>query len=289
MARSRAARRKLGMGVVNGRKKATGGMRERGTYGKSRPKDDHSVKRAREVATDPRLQRAKAEQEEHELRLRALEAELAASVQQYQAVATTTTEEIVMSAPNAQPELTVKQVAEILGVTHQTVLNLVAAGRLIPDRIEKLAANRTARFFNQAQIDAFAESYTKQVAGAKPGPRKAEPKPKPVEPPAFTDRAEEQAEAMREINQALAPSDPTSAWANPPTPEPEVVEAEVPADYDSEAAYRDAGSYVEAAYLEARTLLAQGYHIARVVQRTGVPVVDLQRFVGKDGYAKGKG
>jgi hypothetical protein len=285
MARSRAARRKLGMGVVNGRKKATGGMRERGTYGKSRPKDDHSVKRAREVATDPRLQRAKAEQEEHELRLRALEAELAASVQQYQAVATTTTtEEIVMSAPNPQPELTVKQVAEILGVTHQTVLNLVAAGRLIPDRIEKLGPNRTARFFSQAQIDPFAESYTRQVAGAKPGPKKAEPKPQPEPQP---NTVAEVAAAARE--QAIAAALKESAPEPVVEAEEEVVEAEVPADYDSEAAYRDASSYVEAAYLEARTLLAQGYHIARVVQRTKVPVVDLQRYVGKDGYAKGKG
>lgn len=38
---------------------------------------------------------------------------------------------------------------------------------------------------------------------------------------------------------------------------------------------------------DARNLIAQGYHVARVVQLTGVPVEKLKGLVGADGYARG--
>jgi len=51
--------------------------REVGQRGNTRPRDDRSVRRAREVESSARLKRAKAEQQEAERRLAALDAELA--------------------------------------------------------------------------------------------------------------------------------------------------------------------------------------------------------------------
>jgi hypothetical protein len=41
------------------------------------------------------------------------------------------------------------------------------------------------------------------------------------------------------------------------------------------------------ALLLARELLRQGYHLARVVAKTGVPETELNYLVGRDGYMKG--
>jgi hypothetical protein len=76
-----AAKLRQGARIVNGRVKATSSASEVGQYGNSKPKDDKSVRRARQAANDPRLQRAKREQEAHEQRLRELDEQL--SVQQH--------------------------------------------------------------------------------------------------------------------------------------------------------------------------------------------------------------
>jgi hypothetical protein len=38
----------------------------------------------------------------------------------------------------------------------------------------------------------------------------------------------------------------------------------------------------------ARELISQGYHIARVVEVTGVPIDNLKNLVGADGYRRGR-
>jgi len=76
MARNHAAKVRQGLNPKNG--KATSSASERGAYGRSRPRADRSVRRAREVANDPRLQKAKEDQARHEEELRALEATHAA-------------------------------------------------------------------------------------------------------------------------------------------------------------------------------------------------------------------
>lgn len=79
MARNEAAKRRQGTRVVNGRVKPTRSASENraGQYGNSKARDDKSVRRAREVENDPRLQRARAEQEEAERKLRHLESVMA--------------------------------------------------------------------------------------------------------------------------------------------------------------------------------------------------------------------
>ena len=81
MARNHAAKLRQGARIVNGRVKATSSASEIGQYGNSKPKADKSVRRAREVANDPRLQRAQREREAHEQRLRELDEQL--STQQH--------------------------------------------------------------------------------------------------------------------------------------------------------------------------------------------------------------
>lgn len=81
MARSDAARVRQGLSS-NG--KVTRTRREVGQYGNTRPREDASVRRARQMETDPRLLAAKAAQEKAEAELRALEAKQAKQAKQAQ-------------------------------------------------------------------------------------------------------------------------------------------------------------------------------------------------------------
>lgn len=77
VARSDAARARQG---VHSSGKITRPKRETGQYGNTRPRDDAHVRRARRMETDGRLKAAKADQEEHERKLAALDQQLSTEV-----------------------------------------------------------------------------------------------------------------------------------------------------------------------------------------------------------------
>lgn len=182
MARNEAAKVRQGLNPKNG--KATKSAREVGAYGRSRPRADASVRRAREVANSPRLKAAAEEQRKAEEKLAALQAELDGQEHTpYQA-----------------------QVAEFVARTTEE------CG--VPLKVEDPA------------------TLAKVAVLLKAGPSKnAGPSKKKEQP-------------VREPGQR-----------------PEDVRF-------------------------ARELLRQGYHVARVVERTSVPFDYLKKFVGPDGYLK---
>jgi hypothetical protein len=153
VARSNAARERQGL-RSNG--KVTSSAREVGQYGNTRPREDVHVRRARRMETDGRLRSARAEQEAHERKLQALDAELSTQVHVPYRPSLA-----VVPEPQEQPVVPAKQSKDIAMTT--------------------------------AKVDVH----------------------------------------------------------------------------------------------EARELLAQGYHIARVVERTGVPVDMIKNLVGADGYRRG--
>jgi hypothetical protein len=138
VARSNAARQRQG---VSSNGKVTRTKREVGQYGNSRPRDDAHVRRARRMETDGRLRSAKAEQEEHERKLAALDAALSTQVhvpyrpltvvpepQEQPAVPTETrTVDVKRARELIRQGYHIARVVEVTGVPIDMIKNLVGA------------------------------------------------------------------------------------------------------------------------------------------------------------------
>lgn len=144
MARNEPAKRRQGSRVVNGRVKPTRSASEVGTYGNSRPRDDQSVRRAREKANDPRLQRAAQEAADHEAKLRSLEEELAAR-QREEVAAWVKASTAAQGVPEKVTDpATIQKVAVLLGastpkppVPEPVVAELARIVALPPDQFDE--------------------------------------------------------------------------------------------------------------------------------------------------------
>jgi hypothetical protein len=245
MARNEAAKRRQGMSrTPSGKMKPARSASENGAYGRTRPKTDAAVKRAKAKETDPRLIRAQQEQQAAEEKLRRLEA---------------------MAATGAHPIL--RREAEASAALDKDETYVVGEPVSATD---EHAAETSLREGGMSEPELRA--YLAEAA-KKPGAITA------VEMESLLADEDEARSVAHETalhvhHWVKAADQMARRWF----PERAEVVGESVYIYPEQPS-------AEALY-DARALIEQGYHIARVAERTGVPVTELRRYVGDDGYVR---